>query len=279
MTSGEERNPLLGWETYFEELSDFITSLDGDRMNEFCQRKIHCVVDRLSICVNTLSRLIDHLQSNSNSIELDEDDVEIFEYYQLQLNLLLDAIRRIASEWQRHFDHLQIRSGTRRESAFQVSSIHTSNGPGRPKFDVTKEQLEYLSSMSFSWTQIAQLLGVSRMTIYRRRVEFGLLNEPTTSVSTSDLLLRIQTMRNEFPEMGETMLWGRLRSMGVQVTRERIRNALRLTDPLAMALRWRGGLTRRRAYSVPGPNSLWHIGNQSLAPPLPPLETNCTLLV
>ena len=98
------------------------------------------------------------------------------------------------------------------------------------------------------------------MTVYRRRIEFGLIAEPTTPISTSDLISRVSTMRSEFPERGETMLWGQLRSMGVQVTRERVRNALRQTDPLNTALRWRGSLTRRRAYSVPGPNSLWHIG-------------------
>jgi hypothetical protein len=37
---------------------------------------------------------------------LDEDNMEIVEYYQLLLNQLLDAIRRIVSEWLRHFDHL-----------------------------------------------------------------------------------------------------------------------------------------------------------------------------
>ena len=68
-------------------------------------------------------------------------------------------------------------------------------------------------------------------------------------------------MRREFPEMGETMVWGQLRSMGIQVTREWVRDAVRQTDPLSTALRWRGGLTRRKTYSVPGPNSLWHIGN------------------
>ena len=65
------------------------------------------------------------------------------------------------------------------------------------------------------------------------------------------------------------MLWGQLMSMGVQVTQEQITNALRQTDPLAVALRWRGGLIRRRVHSMPGPNSLWHIGNQSLALPPP----------
>ena len=222
VASGEESSPLWGWETYFQELSDFITSLDGDRISFANERFTDYVVDRLSTCVSTLSRLIYHLQSSSNSIELDEDDVEVVEYYQLLLHQLLDTIRRIASEWQRHFDHLQAVSGTRRESAFQLSSTRTFNRPGRPKFNVTKEQLEYLSSMS-SWTQIAKFLGVSIMTVYRRRVEFGLLSDPTTSISSIDLL-RIQTMcRNG---RNHAMLWGQLRSMGVQVTQERLRNAV-----------------------------------------------------
>ena len=55
--------------------------------------------------------------------------------------------------------------------------------------------------------------------------------------------------------MGETMLWGQLRSMGFCVTRTRVRSALREADPIHTALRWRGELTRRQPYSVPGPNS------------------------
>lgn len=48
--------------------------------------------------------------------------------------------------------------------------------------------------------------------------------------------------------------------MGYIVTRQRVRRAIRSTDPMSVALRWRGGLVYRRTYSVPGPNSLWHIG-------------------
>ena len=48
--------------------------------------------------------------------------------------------------------------------------------------------------------------------------------------------------------------------MGFNVTRERIRQAVRENDPIHTALRWRGELVRRQPYSVPGPNSLWHIG-------------------
>ena len=67
-------------------------------------------------------------------------------------------------------------------------------------------------------------------------------------------------MRQQSPNMGESIAIERYRALGIQVTRDQVRRALRETDPLYTALRWPGGLTSRRPYSVPGPNSLWHIG-------------------
>ncbi len=61
------------------------------------------------------------------------------------------------------------------------------------------------------------------------------------------------------------MMYGSLRSRGVKVTRERVRSVLRSVDPLGSALRWPAGVTKRRPYSVAGPNSLWHIGRYSTA--------------
>ena len=44
------------------------------------------------------------------------------------------------------------------------------------------------------------------------------------------------------------------------MTRARLREAIRATDPIYMALRWREMVTRC-PYSVPSPNSLWHLGS------------------
>ena len=38
---------------------------------------------------------------------------------------------------------------------------------GRPRFRVTKAQIESLREIGFSWTKIAELIGVSRITLYR----------------------------------------------------------------------------------------------------------------
>ena len=95
---------------------------------------------------------------------------------------------------------------------------------------------------------------------YRRRVEFGMLNDPSVVISDEDLEQVIEELRTSMPNVGESMVSGALRSRGYKVTRERVRGTLRRSDPLSAVLRWPGTLTRRHPYSVAGPNSLWHIG-------------------
>ena len=94
----------------------------------------------------------------------------------------------------------------------------------------------------------------------RRRVDFGLIDNPSADMSDTDLVSYVTTLRQAMPNVGESMVAGSLRSHGYRITRARIRNALHTSDPLSQALRWPGVLSRRRPYSVAGPNSLWHIG-------------------
>lgn len=144
---------------------------------------------------------------------------------------------------------------------YQVPTINRE-GRGRPQLLISKEQLEYLRSLNFSWTHIAELLGVSRVTIYRRRRELGMVdnNGIERSISDTELQSLLQQIRQEMPNIGETLVIGHLRSLGFTVTRQRVRNAIHTTDPLNTLFRWTGILTPRRPYSVPSPNSLWHIG-------------------
>lgn len=104
------------------------------------------------------------------------------------------------------------------------------------------------------------MLGVSQMTIYRRRVEYSLIEDFRVVPTDVQLRMAIRDIQVGQPEVGEVMIMGHIRSMGYKVTQERVRQELRSTDPLHSALRWRVGLTSRRPYSVPGPNLLWHIG-------------------
>jgi len=57
---------------------------------------------------------------------------------------------------------------------------------------------------------------------------------------------------------GERELLGHIRGSGYNVQRIRVRNSIHVTDPINTALRWFDPINRR-PYSVPFPNSLWHM--------------------
>jgi len=69
----------------------------------------------------------------------------------------------LLNQWK---EYRMILDSTSQNATYHVPIQHT-NEHGRPKFDIDQEQLEYLVSLSFSWSDIAALLGISRTTLYR----------------------------------------------------------------------------------------------------------------
>ena len=86
------------------------------------------------------------------------------------------------------------------------------------------------------------------------RQEYEMINDPTRSVTDNERHQILHQMRRKFPTLGQTLVWSRLRSMGLSVMRARVQQAMRESDPIHTALRWRE-INPRRPYSVPGPNS------------------------
>ena len=67
-------------------------------------------------------------------------------------------------------------------------------------------------------------------------------------------------LRQTFIRAGTTMLHGMLRRLGYRISYQRIRQSLLRIDPIHRVFdRIR---IRRRIYSVPGPNALWHHDGQ-----------------
>lgn len=168
---------------------------------------------------------------------------------------LLQTLHITLQQWRDYSDVLESQ-----QTLTSYTPPFQNFGRGRPKFYISKEQLQYLRSLSFSWTAIADMLKVTRMTIYRRRIEYGMLDESHSSISDQELAETVGHILVQHPQVGQTFVSGRLRSLGYRVTRKRVRRAIHSVDPLSAALRWQGLATYHRPYSVPGPNSLWHIG-------------------
>ena len=162
--------------------------------------------------------------------------------------------------WQSCIDQLDV-SCTERDLAeenYHAPSL-LLQGQGHPRRIIEIEHLEYLRSVNFSWTQISSLLGISRMMVYRRRRDFGMLDRSSNSVniSNTELCNLLIQMRRQMPNVGKTLVLGTVHPLGYSVTRGRIRQLLHATDPLNAALRWQGVITAWQPYCVAAPNSLW----------------------
>jgi len=113
---------------------------------------------------------------------------------------------------------------------------------------------------SFTIEQISQLFQCSRRTIERRLQSFGLprARERYSAISDDDLKQRVTDLVQNNPNLGEKSIDGLLRSNGVIIQRQRLRDTLWAVDPEGIQLRLRRTL-HRREYHVAGANHLWHV--------------------
>eukprot|EP00112_Aurelia_sp_Birch-Aquarium-sp1_P026258 Seg920.7 transcript_id=Seg920.7/GoldUCD/mRNA.D3Y31 product="hypothetical protein" protein_id=Seg920.7/GoldUCD/D3Y31 len=136
---------------------------------------------------------------------------------------------------------------------------------GRPRIAVEKEEMERLFGIYRSWKEVASLMGVSKKTLQRRRIEVGLImsnragpRRTYTDISDEELQRTIRDVLQILPNAGETYIIGACRQRNIHVQRQRLRDAINVVDPVSRALR-RSISIIRRTYSVPAPNSLWHM--------------------
>ena len=201
----------------------------------------------------TVSYLQSHMEDGVSSLSPENHRVAVTNI--ALTDDLLTCLRLLGAKWQHYLDGLE---------AIVISTTYrvdvaVPSRRGRPRFLVTQDQLEHLRSLSFTWTDISSLLGVSRMTIYRCCQEFGMVDDPHGTLNDDQLRTVMTQLRREQAYYAETMVMGQLRAMGYCVSRERVRESIRSTDPINTALRWGGEITAR-SYSLPSPTLLWHIG-------------------
>lgn len=241
--------PISAWESFFGEMSLFLRSVERQSRSLANESFTHHVLEKITVYCSNVSSLLQNMRATSEESSISNSESSIIGDYVILLEEVFVHLCSTAEEWDVHLDNI-----------YSYWAPTVQGQIGRPPFSISRDQLEYLSSMSFTWTQIASMLGVSRMTVYRRRIEYGIPSRSGHALSDDDLGIVVQQITAEMPAMGETMVWGRLKSMGFRVTRRQLRHVLAEIDPLQRALRRTMQLTRRQPYSVPGPNSLWHIG-------------------
>lgn len=138
-----------------------------------------------------------------------------------------------------------------------IYSSMSRNPVGRPGAKVSREEVQFLRNLGYTWVEVAEILHVSVHTLYMRRFHF---DAPGTSnyddISDEDLKNLLYDILYDTPYAGESYLRGRLRSLNVKIQRQRVRNVMReINSELGVAPARYPIL--RRTYQVPGPNMLW----------------------
>ena len=112
--------------------------------------------------------------------------------------------------------------------------------------------------MKYTWQQVADIMLISRTTLWRRMTEQGLPLSSYTEINDSDLDSVMELLVREFPRNGIVMMCGQLQAVNIFVTRKRVQDSLLRVSPHGSNSR-RSTTINRRVYCVPSPNFLWHI--------------------
>ena len=210
-TADRQERILWGWEMFFEEVRRFLQSAHnqyGTANEGFSQY----VIESIRTCILNVSSLRNHILNAIDAWRLNtgrhsQDEIQVLQNYEAKLSEVLDLLRIIGQVWQLYIDQIdtQINSTSYRAPILMISGRH-----GRPMFNISADQLIYLHSLSFTWTQISAMLGASRMTIYRRRIEYGLTNSLHLTLSDQQLQVVVREIHAQQPSLGEVLIWGRL---------------------------------------------------------------------
>ena len=126
---------------------------------------------------------------------------------------------------------------------------------GRPRVDVTVENILEWRKLDFTWSKIAKLLEISRSTLYRRLQEAGISTDKCTPISNTQLDVLIKVIEQDHPN---DACQRDLSRQGVSVRRQMLRDSIHRIDHEQVVAR-RRNIIHRRVYTVPFPNYIWHI--------------------
>ena len=208
--------------TEFDEFVGCITARPNEA--EQCQT---CVDTRI---ISNASR---NLEAAVDAIRLFIVDCESL--YQTDIPTHMQDLLTTLKRLERHSTSLETKLRSLQRMAFSANTGQNAT-VGRPKFVITREQLEFLrKDIGFSWVDIANLMGISISTILRRRHEFG-----------TELDAVVGSIAREHPSMGTVLVEGIFSTSSLNVSRKRIRKSLMRIDPINFVRRKHQAVSRRR---------------------------------
>lgn len=153
------------WEEFFTSLSDFsqiaYTLQHASRVDviEHAVLRFDCDLRVLSAIKATLEAA--NPENLSSGMRQSIDDLILY-------------IQQIRSTLNSVIEGMSIEGSF---SAINVSYEASTGCRGHPRLSVSRHHVYGLRELGFSWTKISRILGISRRTLYSRRVEMGIYGD------------------------------------------------------------------------------------------------------
>lgn len=126
------------WNQFFHQLSLLIASCER-QCGVANEQYAEYVLDRLSLAYQVLQSIMNTFQSPAGRAMLE------LQNFGRHLSTLVQSVREIISLWRRYYETIEM-SGFR---SHYVTPTHQMNHFGRPRFEITKQQLlHYVHSLS-----------------------------------------------------------------------------------------------------------------------------------
>ena len=127
------------WESFFLQLRSFLETSSRE-IETASEDYSYFVLERLHIAVRNLSHVRNVLESAPNTgIQFSDDERGALREYFTSVSELLGSVSSYSLQWEHHIDHLHATN-----NAYSVPAI-VSRGRGRPRFEISRDQLEYPS--------------------------------------------------------------------------------------------------------------------------------------
>ena len=217
-------------EKYFRDFNDLMHQLDtvtDNLLSEYLERK-------LEYFIVFLFGMVCFCQNGIN----DQQPVDV-------VVILKNLYEFAYGKWEEVSERISSNQSMLQSSHYFLPLEKTG---GRPKFIITKHQLQHLRETVMTWSRIAKCLNISERILYRRVDEFDMRVE-YSNMSGTKLDTLLQDILALTPKAGESYVRGSLRGRGVHVQRWRMRQRLQVVDPIGRAVRWNCAV-QRRVYNV-----------------------------
>eukprot|EP00794_Sanderia_malayensis_P016136 gene16136-17762_t len=211
-----ERNER-GLSLFFRSLQSVLRIFVAEDIASINSEDLQQIEDNLLDSSATLTLLIEDLSRNTRPISgLPVEMRGRIAALKRDISVVMDFISQIINR--EHAAEFQLDQ----QQAYRSQNAEGSHNLGRPYLDITRDQLEHLRSIHFSWKKIAELLNVSYSTVKRRRKEFEMEESRFSNITDNELDIIYANLTSQeggnlgTPNLGRRRFMGALRSRAIR---------------------------------------------------------------